>query len=866
MGDPNDPYSHVPHMPYTAADSQTHLNGEDYAAKPYESTVDMHNAVFPQPGYGSPHGYPPNQFGNPGYPSSFVGSEGYAKQEQGGGDFSGGFVGLAAPGTMLMQPNQFNPGYSQAYDPSAYNHTRERLLRKRTVKKIALTNGNLVLDIPIPGTISKKGQAEEFRMTRYSAATCDPDDWSADRFTLRTFLKGRQTELAICMTCYNEDEQLLFRTLGSVIRNVGYLATRTRSKTWGADAWKKVVVFIVGDGRKKANDRMLKMLACYGLFSEGAMKDHVLEKEVTAHIFELTTQVIVDPNGGIEVAKCPVQLVFCLKEKNAKKINSHRWFFNAFCRQLNPNVTVLLDVGTMPTNTSIYHLWKSFDKHKKVGGACGEIAVDVGNFGWRLYNPLVASQNFEYKMSNILDKPLESVMGFIGVLPGAFSAYRWKALQGRPLEAYFKGEALHNGTLAGGSFVNNLYLAEDRILCFELVAKANEAWLLKYVKSAKATTDVPDGVAELIAQRRRWLNGSLFASMFAVIHFWRLWTSGQSFPRKCLLQLQMLYNTVQLLFTWTSLANFFLAMYFLMKSATSDPAHDPFGGQGAAVFEVCQNLYIALVVVVTVASLGSRPQGFNSMYMGVIILFGSLFCLLLYCTGWTIYLQLQAADLLAASGWTTKNILNTLINSSNIRAIVISILATVVLYLLSSLWMLDPWHMITCFVQYMFLTPTYVTILSIYSLANLHDVSWGTKGSDAASTDLGGASLNKNKEGATIVEVKVPTNASDAQELWQLAQAELARKHVEKKQKRSAALKQTDHQQNFRTNFLLSWLGTNAALIIIFTSTWWTNYTTNDLKLSTNPYLLFLFYSTAALSAIRALGSLTYVILRLFGL
>ena len=36
---------------------------------------------------------------------------------------------------------------------------------------------------------------------------------------------------------------------------------------------------------------------------------------------------------------------------------------------------------------------------------------------WRnLLNPLVAAQNFEYKMSNILDKPLESLFGYITVL------------------------------------------------------------------------------------------------------------------------------------------------------------------------------------------------------------------------------------------------------------------------------------------------------------------------------------------------------------------------------------------------------------------------------------------------------------------
>lgn len=31
--------------------------------------------------------------------------------------------------------------------------------------------------------------------------------------------------------------------------------------------------------------------------------------------------------------------------------------------------------------------------------------------GKKLFNPLIAAQNFEYKMSNILDKPLESSFG-----------------------------------------------------------------------------------------------------------------------------------------------------------------------------------------------------------------------------------------------------------------------------------------------------------------------------------------------------------------------------------------------------------------------------------------------------------------------
>ncbi|CAG8784160.1 15908_t:CDS:2, partial [Cetraspora pellucida] len=176
-----------------------------------------------------------------------------------------------------------------------------------------------------------------------------------------------------------------------------------------------------------------------------------------------------------------------------------------------------------------------FDRDPSVGGACGEIKAELGE-GWRnLINPLVASQNFEYKMSNILDKPLESVFGYISVLPGAFSAYRYKALQNTspnkgPLASYFKGEAMHgSGAANAGIFEANMYLAED------------------------PETDVPDNIPEFISQRRRWLNGSFFAAFYSVANFTRIWTSGQPFYRMLMLQVEFIYNAVQLLFNWFAL-------------------------------------------------------------------------------------------------------------------------------------------------------------------------------------------------------------------------------------------------------------------------------------------------------------------------
>ena len=115
-------------------------------------------------------------------------------------------------------------------------------------------------------------------------------------------------------------------------------------------------------------------------------------------------------------------------------------------------------------------------------------------------------------------------------------------------------------------FTANMYLAEDRILCFEIVTKKKEGWTLKYVKSAKASTDVPSTVPEFISQRRRWLNGSLFASIHATVFWFRIWTSGQNFFRKIILTVEFIYNAIQLIFTWTSLANFYLAFFFVSIS------------------------------------------------------------------------------------------------------------------------------------------------------------------------------------------------------------------------------------------------------------------------------------------------------------
>lgn len=100
----------------------------------------------------------------------------------------------------------------------------------------------------------------------------------------------------------------------------------------------QVVVCIVSDGRKKIHPRVLDCLTLLGVYQPGDhMKNMVNNKEVTAHLFEYTTSFALDPNLHFKYPDkgiVPTQIIFCMKERNQKKINSHRWFFNAFAPML----------------------------------------------------------------------------------------------------------------------------------------------------------------------------------------------------------------------------------------------------------------------------------------------------------------------------------------------------------------------------------------------------------------------------------------------------------------------------------------------------------------------------------------------------
>ncbi|KAJ2902065.1 hypothetical protein MKZ38_001038 [Zalerion maritima] len=777
----------------------------------------------------------------------------------------------------------------EAQEDSWLKRQQTTKLKRYNTRKIKLNQGSVLsIDYPVPSAIRNavqpkyrdvEGGNEEFFKMRYTAATCDPNDFTLKNgYDLRPRMYNRHTEMLIAITYYNEDKVLVARTLHGVMQNIREIVNLKKSTFWnkGGPAWQKIVVCLVFDGIDKADKNVLDLLATVGIYQDGVIKKAVDEKETVAHIFEYTTQLSVTPSQQLirpmddgPNTLPPVQMIFCLKQKNTKKINSHRWLFNAFGRILNPEVCILIDAGTKPGAKSLLALWEGFYNDKDLGGACGEIHAMLGKGGKKLANPLVAVQNFEYKISNILDKPLESAFGYVSVLPGAFSAYRFRAIMGRPLEQYFHGDHTlskilgKKGIEGMNIFKKNMFLAEDRILCFELVAKAGSKWHLTYIKAAKGETDVPEGAPEFISQRRRWLNGSFAASLYSLMHFGRMYKSGHNIIRMFFFHIQLIYNILTVVFSWFSLASFYLTTTVIMDlvgqpDTTTNHHGWPFGDTATPIVNaILKYLYLGFVILQFILALGNRPKGSKWQYLTSFVVFGFIQTYILVLSGYLVARAFSDPIEDQINVDTTEDFVRSFFSGeSSAGVILVALVAIYGLYYIASFMYLDPWHMFHSFPAYLVLMSTYINILMIYAFNNWHDVSWGTKGSDANEA-LPTAHVTKTeKNEAVIEEIDKPQEDIDS------AFESTVRRALEPfKEEVEVEVKDLDDSyKSFRTSLVVSWIFSNCFLVVAITSD---NFDSLGIGESaskrTASFFSFLLYATAVLSLVRFIGCIWFL-------
>ncbi|KAH9893010.1 glycosyltransferase family 2 protein [Xylariomycetidae sp. FL2044] len=820
----------------------------------------------------------------------------YASHADGQGDFDRGALAPGYDETFRFSrpPSGYfdmDDDWAQRQQPHVEDDLNSGGLRRRPTRKIKLNRGPqgsvLSVDYPVPSAIRNATQEryrhlEEFSKMRYTAATCDPNDFTLlNGYDLRPRMYNRHTELLIAITYYNEDKVLFARTMHGVMRNIRDIVNLRKSKFWNKNGlpWEKIVVCLIFDGIEKADKNVLDVLGTLGVYQDGVLKKDVDGKDTTAHIFEFTTQLsitpdqqLVQPSADPDDPKSlpPAQIIFCLKQKNSKKINSHRWLFNAFGRTLNPEVVILIDAGTKPGPRSLLSLWEGFYNDKDLGGACGEIHAMLGPKGKKLLNPIVAVQNFEYKISNVLDKPLESAFGYVTVLPGAFSAYRYRAIMGRPLEQYFHGDHTLSKILGKKGidnmniFKKNMFLAEDRILCFEVVAKAGQKWHLSYIKAAKGETDVPEGPAEFLSQRRRWLNGSFAAGLYSLIHFARIYRSGHSFIRMFWLHVQLLYTFANMFFSWFSLASYWLTTKIIMDLVGTPVPESgyhgwPFGDQATPIINaILQYTYEIFIVAQFILALGNRPKGSKLSYIISFAVFGFIQAYIIVLSFYLVYRALQTPLSSAIDTSSAQAFFQSMFGDDSVAGVILLAIITIYgLNYVASFLYLDPWHMFHSFPQYMVLASSYINILMVYAFNNWHDVSWGTKGS-SDTTALPSVHVMKDKEtNADVIEEFEKQQEDIDTEFKRTVYRALAPFEEPKEDEKPDV---EDSYKSFRTRLVISWIVSNLVLIEGITTNNFSRYGIEDAsKIRTPEYFRWLLYSTALLSSIRFLGFLYFL-------
>jgi chitin synthase len=164
--------------------------------------------------------------------------------------------------------------------------------------------------------------------------------------------------------------------------------------------------------------------------------------------------------------------------------------------------------------------------------------------------------------------------------------------------------------------------------------------------------------------------------------------------------------------------------------------------------------------------------------------------------------------------------------------------------------------MFSSFFQYLCLAPSFTNVINVYAFCNLHDVSWGTKGSDKAEAlPSVSSSKGKNEEAAVVQDTERMQEDLDAvfKETVNRAVTKLVVKDVPEKPSMD------DQNKTFRTRLVVFWMLSNAALAIAIENINGlpsSNETQDEdnLRHKQNQYFAFILLSTFGLSAVRFIG------------
>lgn len=310
-------------------------------------------------------------------------------------------------------------------------------------------------------------------------------------------------------------------------------------------------------------------------------------------------------------------------------------------------------------------------KNPKVGAACGRIHP-IGS------GPMVWYQKFEYAVGHWLQKAAEHKLGCVLCSPGCFSLFRGSALMDDNVMRRYADKATE------ASHYVQYDQGEDRWLCTLLL---QEGYRVDYCAASDALTYAPETFKEFFNQRRRWMPSTIAnildllrdarhtvlvnenMSLFYILYQGFLLASTILGPGTILLTVASSFRTV---FTGLTLAESYTlavapAIFYLIICLKTKPDTQVMIG---ALMSSIYSMIMTMVLVATIAQLTNSDEISASSFFFIFLIF------LFIITG--------------------------LLHPQEILNLVYGLLYLVTL-------------------------PGGYVLLVIYSICNLHVVSWGTR-------------------------------------------------------------------------------------------------------------------------------------------
>lgn len=190
-----------------------------------------------------------------------------------------------------------------------------------------------------------------------------------------------------------------------------------------------------------------------------------------------------------------------------------------------------------------------------------------------------------------------------------------------------------------------------------------------------------------------------------------------------LLHVEFFYQFLNLLVSWFSLGSYYLVFRILTVYLAESSANFP---PGNILSVLLLWLYLASIVTTFVLSFGNKPKGTKKFYLVIVCFFAILMIYMIFAAVYMSILSIKDIIKEHENNFQFKYIFI----ETRFRDLIVATLSTYFLYLIGFILFLQPYHMLTSFIQYLLLSPAYINVLNIYAFCNIHDISWGTKGED----------------------------------------------------------------------------------------------------------------------------------------